>query len=98
MGGLKLMRQLLKILGVVLLLSAAFTPTGAKGQEAAKAFGKTFPDGSAVRLTESTITEFRSRPRSANPDAPEQEIYSGRREVEEKVNAPPRSSRRRVGE
>jgi hypothetical protein len=29
-------------------------------------------------LTSSTITEFRSRPRSANPDAPEKEIYSDR--------------------
>jgi hypothetical protein len=29
-------------------------------------------------LTSSTITEFRSRPRNANPDAPEREIYSDR--------------------
>jgi len=41
-------------------------------------FNKSFPDGSQVRLTSSTITEFRSRPRSANPDALEKEIYSDR--------------------
>ncbi len=50
------------------LVAAADTPL----------FHKSFPDGSQVRLTSLVITEFRSRPRNANPDAPEKEIYSDR--------------------
>jgi hypothetical protein len=59
------------------LLLANLSAHSVDAQDAAL-FTKTFPDGSKVRLTSSTITEFRSRPRSANPNAPESEIYADR--------------------
>ena len=66
--------RLLRI-AVPLLVSVS---TNVVAAQDARLFHKSFPDGSQVRLTSSTITEFRSRPRSANPDAPEKEIYSDR--------------------
>jgi len=73
----RLMTHLAKPLRVATLLLAASSTNSVTAQEDGL-FSKSFPDGSKVRLTSSTITEFRSRPRSANPDAPEKEIYSDR--------------------
>ena len=71
------MAQLGTFLGVAALLLTTSSVRELRAREDAL-FSKSFPDGSRVRLTSSTITEFRSRPRSANPQAPEQEIYSDR--------------------
>ena len=67
--------RLVKVLRIAVPLLATISTNVVAAQDA-PLFQKSFPDGSQVRLTSSTITEFRSRPRSANPNAPEKEIYS----------------------
>lgn len=72
------MGQITKLCGAAMLFLTLSFAGGVKAQDDVGLFSKLFPDGSKVRLTSSTVTEFRSRLRSANPNAPENEIYSDR--------------------
>jgi len=52
-----------------------FTVTDLNAQKRAP-YNKTLADGSRIFHSTTTLTELRSRPRSANPDAPAEEIYT----------------------
>lgn len=59
----------------VALILVIMACTCASAQDA-QPYSKTLPDGSRVDFNKLVITEFRSRPASANPNAPPGELYS----------------------